>query len=126
MTFVASISGLARLPGQVAYGAAKAALIQLVGGMSHELGPKKIRVNAVAPGFVRTPRLNMMLSEENWKQIGALIPVGAAADPSEIAAAILFLSSDLASHVTGHTLLADGGVAGVVPLPNLAITGKPA
>jgi NAD(P)-dependent dehydrogenase (short-subunit alcohol dehydrogenase family) len=110
------------LPGQVAYGAAKAALMQLVGGMSRELGPR-VRVNAVAPGFVRTPRLNTMLSEENWRQIGALIPTGAAADPSEIAAAILFLSSDLASQVTGHTLLVDGGVAGVVPLPNLAITG---
>jgi NAD(P)-dependent dehydrogenase (short-subunit alcohol dehydrogenase family) len=108
----------------VAYGAAKAALIQLVAGMSYELGPQKVRVNAVAPGFVRTPRLNTMLSEANWSELGAVVPTGRASEPSEIASAILFLSSDLASQVTGHTLIADGGVANVVHIPKLAITGN--
>jgi len=58
MVFVASMSGLTQIPGQVAYGTAKAALIQLVAGMGLEFGPARVRVNAVAPGFVRTPRLN--------------------------------------------------------------------
>jgi NAD(P)-dependent dehydrogenase (short-subunit alcohol dehydrogenase family) len=123
MVFVASISGLTQIPGQVAYGSAKAALIQLVAGMSLELGSACVRVNAVAPGFVRTPRLDTMLSEGQWDQIGKLIPLGAPASPAEIAAPILFLCSEMASHVTGQTLLVDGGIAGVVNLPKLAITG---
>ena len=109
MVFVASMSGLTQIPGQVAYGTAKAALIQLVAGMGLEFGPARVRVNAVAPGFVRTPRLNAMLNEEQWGQIGKRIPLGAPASPAEIAAAILFLSSDMSSHVTGQTLLVDGG-----------------
>jgi NAD(P)-dependent dehydrogenase (short-subunit alcohol dehydrogenase family) len=119
MVFVASIAGLVSLPGQSAYGAAKAALIHLVASMGKELGPSHVRVNAVAPGFVRTPRLNSMFSEDQWRQIGSLIPVGGPALPQEIAAPILFLSSDLASHVTGQTLAVDGGIAGNVQLPKL-------
>jgi NAD(P)-dependent dehydrogenase (short-subunit alcohol dehydrogenase family) len=124
MVFVASMSGLTRIPGQVAYGAAKAALIQLVAGMSLELGPAHVRVNAVAPGFVRTPRLNAMLTESQWEEIAGLVPLRAAAMPAEIASPILFLCSDMASHVTGQTLLVDGGIAGMVTLPKLAITGN--
>jgi NAD(P)-dependent dehydrogenase (short-subunit alcohol dehydrogenase family) len=123
MVFVASMSGLTRIPGQVAYGTAKAALIQLVAGMGLEFGPARVRVNAVAPGFVRTPRLNAMLNGEQWGQIGERIPLGAPASPAEIAAPILFLCSDMSSHVTGQTLLVDGGIAGVVSLPRLAVTG---
>jgi NAD(P)-dependent dehydrogenase (short-subunit alcohol dehydrogenase family) len=123
MVFVASMSGLTQIPGQVAYGAAKAALIQLVAGMGLELGPSHVRVNAVAPGFVRTPRLNTMLDEGNWNEIAKLIPLGAPASPAEIAAPILFLCSDMASHITGQTLVVDGGMAGVVHLPKLAVTG---
>jgi len=119
MVFVASMAGIVSLPGQGAYGAAKAALIHLVSNVGKELGPARVRVNAVAPGFARTPRLNTMLSEQQWSEIGKIIPLGAAAAPSEIAGPILFLSSDLASHVTGQTLLVDGGIAGAVQLPKL-------
>jgi len=73
---------------------------------------------------VRTPRLNTMLNESNWGEIGKLIPLGAPASPAEIAAPILFLCSDMASHITGQTLLVDGGMAGVVNLPRLAVTGQ--
>ena len=124
MVFVASMSGLTQIPGQIAYGTAKAALIQLVAGMGLELGPSHVRVNAVAPGFVRTPRLNTMLNDSNWSEIGKLIPLGAPASPAEIAAPILFLCSDMASHITGQTILVDGGMAGVVNLPRLAVTGQ--
>jgi NAD(P)-dependent dehydrogenase (short-subunit alcohol dehydrogenase family) len=119
MVFVASMAGQVSLPGQSAYGAAKAALIHLVSCMGKELGPAHVRVNAVAPGFVRTPRLNTMFTEQQWDQIGKLIPVGGPALPSEIAAPILFLASELASHVTGQTLTVDGGIAGLVQLPKL-------
>jgi NAD(P)-dependent dehydrogenase (short-subunit alcohol dehydrogenase family) len=85
--------------------------------MGKELGPSRVRVNAVAPGFVRTPRLNSMLDEAQWHELGKIIPLGAAAVPSEIAGPILFLASELASHVTGQTLTVDGGIAGLVQLP---------
>lgn len=119
MVFVASMAGLVSLPGQSAYGAAKAALIHLVANMAKELASVRVRVNAVAPGFVRTPRLNSMFTEEQWRGIAGIIPLGAPAAPSEIAAPILFLASDLASHVTGQTLIVDGGIVGSVKLPNL-------
>jgi NAD(P)-dependent dehydrogenase (short-subunit alcohol dehydrogenase family) len=119
MVFVASMSGVTYLPGQSAYGSAKAALIHLVNNMGRELGPAGVRVNAVAPGFARTPRLNEMLGEDRWKAIGDMIPVGRAAYTREIAAPILFLSTDMASHITGHTLMVDGGIANFVHLPQL-------
>jgi NAD(P)-dependent dehydrogenase (short-subunit alcohol dehydrogenase family) len=117
ITFVGSIAGTASIPGQAAYGSAKAALHQLVRTMSHELAPKNIRVNAVAPGIVRTPRLMERLSADQWRRIEERIPMQRAAQPSEIASALLFLASDMASHVTGHILAADGGLAAVTPLP---------
>jgi NAD(P)-dependent dehydrogenase (short-subunit alcohol dehydrogenase family) len=122
MVFVGSMSGLAHVPGQAAYGAAKAALHQLVGSMGRELAPAGVRVNAVAPGFTRTPRLQAMLSEEQWDRIGSIIPRGSAATPAEIAAAILFLASDLASYVTGQVLAVDGGTAGTLQPPQLWAT----
>jgi NAD(P)-dependent dehydrogenase (short-subunit alcohol dehydrogenase family) len=119
MVFIASMAGQFSIAGQSAYGAAKAALIHFVACMGKELGPSHVRVNAVAPGFVRTPRLNTMLDESQWDELGKIIPLGAAAVPSEIAGPILFLSSELASHVTGHTLTVDGGIGGMVQLPKL-------
>jgi NAD(P)-dependent dehydrogenase (short-subunit alcohol dehydrogenase family) len=66
MVFVSSISGTHSIENEVSYGAAKAALNHLVRGAAHELGPQNIRVNAVTPGFVRTPRLLAALSEDFW------------------------------------------------------------
>lgn len=117
ITFVGSIAGAQSIPGQSAYGSAKAALHQMVRTMSQELAPRNIRVNAVAPGIVRTPRLVEWLSESQWARIEERIPRKRAASPWEIAAPLLFLSSDMASHVTGHILAADGGLAAVTPLP---------
>ena len=119
MVFVGSISGLAHVPGQAAYGAAKAALHQLVASMGRELAPAGVRVNAVAPGFTRTPRLLRVLSSEQWSQVASIIPRGAAGSPAEIAAAILFLASDLASYITGQVLAVDGGMTGQVLVPTL-------
>jgi NAD(P)-dependent dehydrogenase (short-subunit alcohol dehydrogenase family) len=90
--------------------------------MGRELAPAGVRVNAVAPGFTRTPRLQAMLSEEQWDRIGSIIPRGSAATPAEIAAAILFLASDLASYVTGQVLAVDGGTAGTLQPPQLWAT----
>ncbi|MAF50270.1 MAG: SDR family oxidoreductase [Rhodospirillales bacterium] len=119
MVFVGSIAGIASLPGQTAYGSAKAALLHMVSCMGKELAPSGVRVNAVAPGFVRTPRLEAKLDEDGWLALGEAIPMGRAAMPAEIASVILFLASDLSRHMTGQALVVDGGLAGKVSLPNL-------
>ena len=127
ITFVGSLAGSMAVRNQVAYGSAKAALHHLVKSYSLECARDGIRINAVAPGFIRTPRLNQMLNEDQWQTIAKYVPLGRAALPSEIAAAILFLSCDLSSHVTGQALAVDGGVGAVAALPELEFrpaTGK--
>lgn len=89
---------------------------------AQELGPKNVRVNAVAPGVVRTPRLLDMIDDALWQEIGAAIPLGRVAVPEEIARALLFLTSDLAAYVTGNILSLDGGVAAVTGLPQIRRT----
>src|SRR3546814_3338171 len=99
ITFVGSMSGNRAVANQLVYGTSKAALHHLVRGAAVELGPKGIRVNAVAPGFIRTPRLLELLDKAQWEEIDRHVPIGRAATPEEIAATLLFMSSDLAAHV---------------------------
>jgi NAD(P)-dependent dehydrogenase (short-subunit alcohol dehydrogenase family) len=114
---VASVSGITSAPRHAAYGAAKAGLMSLVRTAAVELGPAGVRVNAVAPGVVWTPRVSEFLGEEGRTRNEANTPLRRIADPADIAAAILFLSSDLASFVTGQTLVVDGGVGAKFPYP---------
>lgn len=116
MTFVGSISGLRSVPGQAIYGAAKAALHHLVRCAAHELGPQGIRVNAVAPSFVRTPRLEARLDEEFWTRLETTIPMRRVGQPADVAAAVLFLQSELARYVTANVLTLDGGTSAVAAL----------
>jgi NAD(P)-dependent dehydrogenase (short-subunit alcohol dehydrogenase family) len=119
MTFVGSMAGLRAVRDQVAYGTAKAALHHLVRGMASELARDQIRVNAIAPGFIRTPRLEKLLDVDQWESIEKAIPIGRAARPYEIAGPLLFLASDLSSHMTGQILSVDGGLANEAALPPL-------
>jgi NAD(P)-dependent dehydrogenase (short-subunit alcohol dehydrogenase family) len=119
LTFVGSLAGTRSVRKQVAYGAAKAALHHLVRGAAQELAPQRIRINAIAPGFIRTPRLEQMLSTDQWREIEGHIPIGKAAMPSEIAGPILFFASDLSGHVTGQILAVDGGLNNAAALPNI-------
>jgi NAD(P)-dependent dehydrogenase (short-subunit alcohol dehydrogenase family) len=121
MVYVGSISGMVSVPSQAAYGTAKAALHHLVRCAAHELGPTGIRVNAIAPGVVRTPRLLKGLDEEFWRRLSDLNPLRRVAIPAEIAAAILFLASDLSSYVTGNVLTLDGGVSNVAVIPDFRL-----
>jgi NAD(P)-dependent dehydrogenase (short-subunit alcohol dehydrogenase family) len=117
MVFVASVSGITSAPRHAAYGAAKAGLMALVRSGAVELGPAGIRVNAVAPGVVWTPRVSGYLGEKGRATNSANAPLRRVALPSDIASALLFLSSDLASYVTGQTLVVDGGVGAKFPYP---------
>jgi NAD(P)-dependent dehydrogenase (short-subunit alcohol dehydrogenase family) len=117
MVFVASASGITSAPRHGAYGAAKAGLMSLVRTAAVELGPSGIRVNAVAPGVVWTPRVSALLGDEGRARNRANAPLRRVAQPADIAAAILFLCSDLAGYVTGHTLVVDGGVGAKFPYP---------
>ncbi len=117
MAFVASVSGLTSAPRHAAYGAAKAGLISMVKSAAVELGPANVRVNAVAPGVVWTPRVSGYLGEEGRQRNSANAPLRRVALPADIAGAILFLMSDLAGYVTGQTLVVDGGVGVKFPYP---------
>jgi NAD(P)-dependent dehydrogenase (short-subunit alcohol dehydrogenase family) len=109
MTFVASVSGLTSAPRHAIYGAFKAGLMSWVRSLAIELGPHGVRANAVAPGLVWTPRVSSLLGEEGRRRMASETPLGRVSEPADVASAILFLSSDLASCVSGHTLVVDGG-----------------
>jgi len=119
IAFVGSISGLRAVPDESVYGMLKAALHHLIATMGNELALAGVRVNGVAPGWTKTPRLTGMLGPGKWRAIGAQIPRGSAAEPWEIAAPLLFLMSQMSSYVTGHVLVADGGLTNSVPHPDV-------
>ncbi len=106
---IASMWGVCGGSCEVIYSAAKAAVIGFTRALSAELAPSGIRVNAVAPGFVRTA-MNAHLSAEDVREIEKSTPTGCAVTPQEIADAVLYLSK--AKSVTGQTLLIDGGYCG--------------
>jgi len=111
LTVVASVSGMQSAPSHGAYGAYKAALMSLVRTAAVELGPKGVRVNAVAPGLVMTPRVAAYLSEEEKERGARNAPLRRSALPADIAETILFLCTGLASYITGQTIVVDGGVS---------------
>lgn len=105
---IASVSGIQSAPKHSAYGAAKAGLINLVKSYAVEWAPYSIRVNAIAPGTIVTPRRPD--SPEWHRRIEeSAIPMKRRGQTREIATAALFLASDMASYITGETLLVDGG-----------------
>ena len=94
----------------------KAGLISLVKTFAVELAPRGVRVNAVAPGAIRTPRVLTATTEERRAASARSIPLGRMGEPEEIARVVTFLASDLASYVTGQTVVADGGASVKFPL----------
>ena len=109
---VASVAAFAGMPGRAAYTAAKAAVTGLTRTLAVEWAASGVRVNAIAPGYVRTALTDRLIArgELDPSTILARTPQGRFAEPAEIAAAVQFLAGPDASFVTGHTLLADGGL----------------
>ena len=107
-----------------AYGAAKAALVSLVRSAAVEFGPLQIRVNAVAPGIIWTPRFAEILGDEGRRANDENTPLGRIAQPPEIASAILFLASRMSGHITGQVVVVDGGVKAKFPYPAVNMVRK--
>jgi len=105
---VASIAGVTASPRAAHYGAAKAALINLTATLALEWAPR-IRVNCVAPDFIRTEGTDKLMTATDRKRLSKLIPLHRIGTPADVANAVAFLASDMASFVTGQTLVIDGG-----------------
>ena len=107
---IGSSAGITSLPEQIGYGAAKAALHHFVTGAASELGHTGIRVNAIAPGYIRTQRMVERFAAEQWAELAANTPLQRTGETTDIAGIVLFLAQDLSGYLTGQVLLADGGM----------------
>lgn len=105
---IASVDGLRSAQNHASYGAAKAGLVNLVRTMAQEWAPHGIRANCVAPGGVVTPRLPLGDPEKEAEGM-ALVPMKRRGTTREIANAVTFFLSDMATYITGQTLAVDGG-----------------
>ena len=106
---VSSVAGLHGNAGQCNYSASKGAIVAFTRTLAKEIGPRNIRVNAIAPGFIITD-MTAKMPEEVRKQWEASIPLRRGGTPEEIAKVCCFLASDLASYVSGQVITIDGGM----------------
>lgn len=113
LALVTSISGIYGAPNHAAYGAAKAGAMALARSMANEWAPHKIRVNTVAPDVIGTPRVLDGFREKGYTDPDVIVAdevlLGRWGRPEEIAGPLVFLLSDLATFMTGQTLVVDGG-----------------
>lgn len=106
----ASIRAQVVEPGQSIYAATKAGITQLVRTLAAELGPKGVRVNAIAPGIVETPLTQQIISHQEWYQAyGHKNALQRWAQPHELAGMVVYLASEASSYVTGSLMFVDGG-----------------
>jgi NAD(P)-dependent dehydrogenase (short-subunit alcohol dehydrogenase family) len=107
---ISSIEGLVGSGMIPAYCASKAGLLGLTRSLAHQFGPEGIRFNAVCPGYIETPMLEIALSVPGLReQFAKASPLGRMGQPSDVADAVAFLMSDRASFITGTQLVVDGG-----------------
>ena len=106
---MSSVSSKMALAGQSVYSATKGAVNSMTQTMAKELARKKIRVNAVCPGFVQTEMVDQ-LPEDKKKEYLKEVPLGRFADVNEVAGLVSFLCSDDASYITGQAIVLDGGL----------------
>ncbi|MRH88449.1 SDR family oxidoreductase [Nocardia sp. SYP-A9097] len=133
IVMVASLAALFAGPGVAGYTVAKHALIGLTRSLARDYGPSGVRVNAVCPGWVRTPMADAEMAEfacargistasadDGYRLVSTDVPLRRAAEPDEIASVIRFLASPESSFITGASIVADGG-AHIVDLPTVEI-----
>ncbi len=106
---VGSVVGLMGNPGQANYAAAKAGVVGFTMSLAREIGSRGITVNVVAPGYIETA-MTAALSDEQRKALAGKIVLGRLGTGEDVAGAVLFLASDLASYVTGTVLNVSGGL----------------
>jgi NAD(P)-dependent dehydrogenase (short-subunit alcohol dehydrogenase family) len=108
---VSSVAGLEAAPLQGVYGMTKAAIVSMTKTLAFELAGNKIRVNAIAPGFIETRFSSAITTNETLAaEVIRKTPLGRVGTPDEIAGGALYLASDAAGFLTGHTLVIDGGM----------------
>lgn len=103
---VVSLSGQKGLPGQVNYSASKGAVIAATKSLAMEVGKKKVTVNAVSPGFIRTD----MTAELDEKQLSAMVPLRRFGTTEEVADVVAFLAGEKSSYITGECISINGGM----------------
>lgn len=103
---IVSLSGIKGMPGQTNYSAAKAGVIGATKALAQEVAKKKVTVNAVAPGFIKTD----MTAELNEKELKRMIPMQRFGNPEEVAELVSFLASDKSSYITGEVISVNGGI----------------
>ena len=103
---IVSLSGLKGMPGQTNYSAAKAGVIGATKALAQEVAKKKVTVNAVAPGFIKTD----MTAELDEKELKRMIPMQRFGKPEEVAELVSFLASEKSSYITGEVISVNGGI----------------
>ncbi|WP_298847602.1 3-oxoacyl-[acyl-carrier-protein] reductase [uncultured Ruegeria sp.] len=107
---ISSVVGAIGNPGQANYAASKAGMVGFSKALAHEVATRGITVNAVSPGFITTA-MTEKLTDEQKAGLLQQVPAGRMGEPTEIAAAVLYLASPEAAYVTGSTLHVNGGMA---------------
>ncbi|MDE8346924.1 MAG: glucose 1-dehydrogenase [Acidocella sp.] len=106
---ISSVQGVSPIPGGAVYCATKAAVNAITVSLAVELGPRKIRVNAVAPGLTMTDKMIAKIPEEAKQEIIKDTPLGRLGTPEDVAEVVGFLASDAARWITGQVIAASGG-----------------
>ncbi len=107
---ITSVVGLIGNPGQANYAASKGGLVGFTKAVAKELAPRGVTVNAVAPGYIETD-MTAAIDDKARENLTKAIPAGRYGQPEDVANAVAFLASDLASYITGHVLTVSGGMA---------------
>jgi NAD(P)-dependent dehydrogenase (short-subunit alcohol dehydrogenase family) len=118
VVMMSSVSSVLGMPGRLGYGVAKSGLNGMTRVLAVEWAPHGIRVNAVAPGYVRTEGFRRRMEAtrpEIAAELSAHVPLGRLGVPDEIASAVVFLGSSAASYITGQCLVVDGGLSIAAP-----------